>query len=59
METLQTHWKSKLGTPSIRGVVVHPGFAYGKMVNAGCVASEFVSSLPANEMPETTKGFLR
>lgn len=41
----------------IHGLSVHPGYAYGKMVNAGLLASEFALMLPANETPATTKGF--
>ena len=41
----------------IHGLSVHPGYSYGKMLNAGLVASEFINSLPANETPATTKGF--
>jgi tripeptide aminopeptidase len=33
---------------------VHPGYAKDKMINAGRVAAEFISTLPANETPETT-----
>lgn len=41
----------------IHGLSVHPGYSYGKMLNAGLVASEFIQLLPANETPATTKGF--
>ncbi|MBS1572005.1 MAG: peptidase T [Bacteroidetes bacterium] len=41
----------------IHGLSVHPGYAFGKMINAGLLAAEFVQSLPANETPATTKGF--
>lgn len=41
----------------IKGLSVHPGYSYGKMVNAGLLASEFVQSLPANETPATTQGY--
>ncbi|MDP9958689.1 peptidase T [Chryseobacterium lathyri] len=41
----------------IHGLSVHPGYAYGKMVNAGLLAAEFVQMLPANETPATTRGF--
>ena len=41
----------------IHGLSVHPGYSFGKMVNAGLVASEFIASLPENETPATTKGF--
>jgi len=41
----------------IHGLSVHPGYAFGKMVNAGLLAAEFVKMLPENETPSTTKGF--
>ena len=41
----------------INGLSVHPGYAFGKMLNASLLASEFVLSLPANETPATTKGY--
>jgi tripeptide aminopeptidase len=41
----------------IHGLSVHPGYAFGKMVNAGLLATEFVQMLPANETPATTRGF--
>lgn len=41
----------------IHGLSVHPGYAFGKMVNASLLAAEFVKMLPENETPATTKGF--
>ena len=41
----------------IHGLSVHPGYAYGKMINAGLLAAEFVQMLPETETPATTKGF--
>lgn len=41
----------------IHGLSVHPGYAYGKMVNAGLLAAKFVALLPENETPATTRGF--
>ena len=41
----------------IRGVSVHPGYAKGKMVNAGALAAEFARMLPDDETPETTEGY--
>lgn len=41
----------------INGCSVHPGYAKGKMINAGRVASELVDMLPASETPETTEGY--
>ena len=40
----------------ISGVNIHPGAAKGKMINAICVANEFINALPATERPETTEG---
>lgn len=41
----------------IQGVIAHPGYAQGKMVNALKVAAEFLSSLPKGEWaPEVTSG---
>lgn len=39
----------------IKGVCIHPGAAYGKMINPVVLASEFISAIPRSEMPETTK----
>lgn len=41
----------------IHGLSVHPGYAFGKMVNAGLLAAEFIKTLPENETPSTTKDF--
>lgn len=41
----------------IHGLSVHPGYAYGKMVNAALLAAEFAQMLPHNETPATTKDF--
>ncbi len=42
---------------TINGCSVHPGYAKGKMINAGRVATELVQKLPQNETPETTEGY--
>lgn len=42
---------------TINGCSVHPGYAKDKMINAGRVATELVSMLPADETPETTEGY--
>lgn len=42
-------------TIKISGKSIHPGYAYGKMINASLVANEFISRLPSNETPATTK----
>ena len=41
----------------IKGVIVHPGYAKGKMVNANALATEFAAMLPKDETPETTEGY--
>lgn len=41
---------------TIRGVMVHPGYAYGVMVNAVRILGAFLAMLPADEAPETTRG---
>lgn len=41
----------------VNGVSVHPGYAKGKMINAGRVATELANLLPADETPETTDGY--
>ncbi|MFL5772872.1 MAG: peptidase T [Flavisolibacter sp.] len=41
----------------IRGVITHPGYAKGKMINALKLAAEVLASLPGAELsPETTEG---
>jgi tripeptide aminopeptidase len=39
----------------IKGKIVHPGYAKGKMVNSLYIASRFMDALPKNETPETTE----
>ncbi|MBR6374695.1 MAG: peptidase T [Alloprevotella sp.] len=41
----------------VTGVSVHPGYAKNKMINAIRVASEFIESLPKEEVPECTEGY--
>jgi tripeptide aminopeptidase len=41
---------------AIKGVAIHPGFAYGKMENAIRIAGDIVARLPKDMAPETTKG---
>jgi tripeptide aminopeptidase len=54
---LETECFDAIGvTIEFRGRGVHPGFAYGKMINAALLASSFIAALPKNERPETTKG---
>lgn len=39
----------------IKGVAIHPGFAYGKMENAIRIAGAIIERLPRDMAPETTK----
>ena len=41
---------------TIKGKIVHPGYAKGKMINSMYIATEFINGLPRNETPETTEG---
>lgn len=41
---------------TIKGKIVHPGYAKGKMVNSMYIAQDFISSLPKLETPEHTEG---
>lgn len=40
----------------IHGTVVHPGEAYGLMVNATTLMNKFLDQMPADEVPEKSKG---
>ncbi|WP_438967262.1 peptidase T [Flavobacterium sp.] len=40
-----------------KGKSVHPGYAKGKMINSMLLASQFISKLPENEVPEKTTGY--
>lgn len=42
---------------SIVGRSVHPGYAKGKMLNAGRIAAELAAMLPEAETPEQTEGY--
>lgn len=42
---------------TFKGKSVHPGYAKGKMINSMLLANKFISALPANEVPELTKGY--
>lgn len=41
---------------AIKGVAMHPGFAYGKMENAIRIAGAIIDRLPKDQAPETTRG---
>ncbi|MFT6826542.1 MAG: tripeptide aminopeptidase [Patiriisocius sp.] len=40
---------------SIKGKIVHPGYAKGKMVNSMYIATDYINSLPRQETPEHTE----
>jgi len=42
---------------TVKGKIVHPGYAKGKMVNSMYIATEFINSLPKMETPEHTEGY--
>lgn len=44
-------------TVKFRGTVVHPGEAYGLMVNASLMANEFINGLPTDFVPEKSKDY--
>lgn len=41
----------------IKGKIVHPGYAKGKMINSMYIATEFINALPRLETPEHTEGY--
>ena len=42
---------------SVKGKIVHPGYAKGKMINSMLYATEFINALPKKETPELTEGY--
>lgn len=42
---------------TVKGKIVHPGYAKGKMINSMHIATEFINSLPRIETPEHTEGY--
>lgn len=41
---------------TVKGKIVHPGYAKGKMINSMYIATQFINSLPKMERPEHTEG---
>lgn len=41
---------------AIKGTAVHPGNAYGLMINAITLANQLVAALPVDEVPEKSRG---
>ncbi len=50
------NFNAALATISINGLNIHPGYGYGRMINAQLVAHEFLTLLP-NETPSNTKDY--
>lgn len=50
------NFNAATATVTIKGVQVHPGEAYGKMINAIRLGNEFDTLIPGDMRPETTKG---
>ena len=50
------NFNAATATVTINGVQVHPGEAYGKMINAIRLGNEFDTLIPGDMRPETTKG---
>jgi tripeptide aminopeptidase len=44
-------------TIKVKGKIVHPGYAKGKMINSMYYATEFINALPRLETPEHTEGY--
>ena len=42
---------------TIKGKIVHPGYAKGKMINSLLIANEYIAAVPADEVPERTEGY--
>lgn len=42
---------------TIKGFSIHPGYAKGRMINAGRIATEFVGMMPKEQTPEQTEGY--
>ncbi|MBJ6368319.1 peptidase T [Snuella sp. CAU 1569] len=42
---------------TVKGKIVHPGYAKGKLINSMYIATEFINSLPRLETPEHTEGY--
>lgn len=40
----------------VKGKIVHPGYAKGKMINSMYMATDYINSLPRLETPEHTEG---
>lgn len=41
---------------TVKGKIVHPGYAKGKLINSMYIAQDFINALPKTETPEQTSG---
>ncbi|HBH24667.1 MAG TPA: peptidase T [Cytophagales bacterium] len=51
------NFNAAAATVKIKGKIVHPGYAKGKMINSMYYACEFIQGLPSQEVPEKTDGY--
>ncbi|WP_159947621.1 peptidase T [Polaribacter septentrionalilitoris] len=42
---------------TVKGKIVHPGYAKGKMINSMLIANEYIALIPSEETPEKTEGY--
>ena len=42
---------------TVKGKIVHPGYAKGKMINSLLIANEYIAAVPSEEVPEKTEGY--
>ncbi|MGI9533207.1 peptidase T [Lutimonas sp.] len=42
---------------TVKGKIVHPGYAKGKMINSMLIANQFIAALPQHEIPQETEGY--
>ena len=56
-EVVYENFNAATAVVSITGVNVHPGSAFGVMVNASEAAARYISLLPAGEKPCNTSGY--
>lgn len=51
------NFNAAAATIKIKGKIVHPGYAKGKMINSMYHAAKFIEALPKNETPEQTEDY--
>lgn len=42
---------------TVKGKIVHPGYAKGKMINSMLIANEYLAAMPSEEIPQETDGY--